>query len=203
MNTIKTWVLGLAVGLLSVSCGSSTDDKVATGTVTGGRGALAGAGGGTTVASGGTGAPGGASAGGGTTSSGGAAITGGAPPTAGAATGGTGGTVSSDETCAAVCDLFAGRTTPLTCVPSPCLGTCTTKYNAVVVADAVCGGAYLALLNCGVSQPADAWQCYSPVAGVSIPVPPSATATDPCYAEFQTLYLAVLGSSACLTAFMS
>jgi len=197
MNTIRTGLLALAVGLLGVSCGDSEDDQ------------------GAAAVTGGGGAGGDETAGGGETSTGGTATGG----TAGAggvggesATGGTGGTMSAEETCAAVCDLLASAATPLQCIPDPCPGTCVSEYARLVAADQqiptgpVCADAYLAVLNCGLSQPAESWTCFQiPQTNppVTIPLPPYAAETDPCYVQYSTLYLAILGSSPCLNAFMT
>ena len=85
------------------------------------------------------------------------------------------------------------------------MDTCATKYNAVVAASANCGAAYLALLNCGLTKPADSWVCYAiPTTTTSIPVPPySSGAPDGCQTEFNALISAVLGNLACVTALMS
>jgi hypothetical protein len=198
MNTIRTGLLALAVGLLGVSCGGD-DKKGAPATSTAGM-------------PGGGEAPGGAMAGGGATSTGGQA-TGGTAGAGGAggdsATGGTGGALSAEETCGAVCTLLGGATTALTCVPDPCASTCVSEYSKLVVADQqiatgpVCAAAYLDLLSCGLSQPADSWTCFTiPQTNppVMIPVPPYAQTTDACYVPYQNLYLTILGNNPCIGA---
>jgi hypothetical protein len=201
MNTIRTGLLALAVGLLGGSCGDSEDDQAATVTVTGGS---AGAGGDETAGGGAT-STGGQAATGGTAGAGGAGGESGTCGTGGeSGTCGTGGVMSGAETCAAVCNLLGGASPPLSCVPNPCVETCTGKYDAVAAADPVCADAYLAALSCGLCQPAEAWTCYSiPSTVATIPIPPAATQCDACYVEVQTLYLAILGSNPCLTAFMT
>lgn len=81
-------------------------------------------------------------------------------------------------------------------MPADCVGTCNSTYTKLYGAVPACGTDYLAMLKCGVSQPADSWSCFTASSGttsISIPVPPSSAATDPCYAQFNQLYLTILG----------
>ncbi len=147
----------------------------------------------TSLQTGGSAASGGSNGTGGATSAaGGTATSGGA-----SATGGATGAVDLVQTCVDVCNLLAGRTTPLECVPADCAGTCNTTYTKLYNAVPACGNDYLAMLKCGATQPADSWTCY-PVkyltVNINLPVPPSALATDPCYNEFQKLFQTIMGN---------
>lgn len=193
-----------------VACGGGSDTVSNTGA--GGEAATGGATGQVT-STGGKSQVGGSAAGiGGSTATGGSAMS---LPTGGAATGGasgnTGGTSSAtggaaatggatgaadlEQTCIDVCKLLEGRTTPLACVPADCAGTCDVTYTKLYKAVPACGNDYLAMLKCGATQPADSWSCFtasSGTASISIPVPPSSAATDPCFTQFQKLYLTII-----------
>jgi hypothetical protein len=122
-------------------------------------------------------------------------------------TGGSSGTSVIEQTCNNVAALLGTLTPPLSCTSQYDVATCTTTYTKLANAAAVCGSGYLALLQCGENQPAQSWTCYTQSftfggtsVNINIPVPPSAAATDPCYSQFQTLFLTILGNSACQTA---
>ena len=153
---------------------------------------------------------GGANATGGVTSAGGANASGGVTSAGGAsATGGSSGTSVIEQSCSNVAALLASRTTPLACAAQYDVNTCVTTYTklANATADGVCGNGYMALLQCGETQPADSWTCYvlnAVIAGtainINIPVPPSTTNTDPCYTQFQSLFTTIITHAACQTA---
>ena len=190
-----------------------TSEVLATGGLTSAGGTLAGTGG--VNATGGSATPqptggaasGGAATGGTSSLAGGSSNTGGSSHGLGGTTGvagssATGGSTSAttavvEQTCADVCSLLATRTTPLACVPADCVGTCNSTHAKLYGAVPACGDDYFAMLQCGVNQPADTWTCYPVIYGtlvnINIPVPPSALATDPCYAQFQRLFLTIMG----------
>ena len=158
------------------------------------------------AASGGA-ASGGAASGGASSAIGGSSNTGGSSLGLGGTTGVAGGSATGgstspttavvEQTCEDVCSLLATRTTPLACVPADCVGTCNSTHTKLYGAVPACGDDYFAMLQCGVNQPADTWTCYPVVYGTlvntNIPVPPSALATDPCYTQFQQLFLTIMG----------
>ncbi len=156
------------------------------------------------MTNGGANATGGATTNGGNTESGGATVDGGA-----SSTGGTSGTSVIEQSCTNVAALLASRTTPLDCAAQYDVATCVTTYTklANATADAACGNGYLALLQCGETQPADSWTCYvlnATIGGttinINIPVPPSTTNTDPCYAQFGALFTLIATKAECQNA---
>jgi len=190
-------VAGCCAALGSVACGGSEDSG-------GAAGGTAAVGGGATGGNGSTNLTGGVSNGGGASSTGGAAVAatggtpaaGGASGTGGAATGGAS-ALTIQEACDQECAAMATRTPPLECVPADCLTMCNSSYTKLYAANPVCGNDYLDMLRCGVTQPADSWFCYTVSIGttfISIPVPPSKLSTDPCYAEFQKLFMTMMSN---------
>jgi len=153
---------------------------------------------------------GGANATGGVTSAGGANASGGVTCAGGAsATGGSSGTSVIEQSCSNVAALLASRTTPLACAAQYDVNTCVTTYTklANATADGVCGNGYMALLQCGETQPADSWTCYvlnavigTTAININIPVPPSSKNTDPCYSQFTALFGLIVSKAECQNA---
>ena len=174
----------------------------------GGTSAAAGGATGGTFGAGGATTNGGANATGGVTPAGGTNATGGATNGGGAsATGGSSGTSVIQQSCSNVAALLASRTTPLDSAAQYDVATCVTTYTKLANANATCGSGYLALLQCGETQPADSWTTFTlqgTFAGTSIniniPVPPSTTNTDACYSQFQSLFTTIIMTPACQTA---
>lgn len=130
------------------------------------------------------------------------ATTGGEPATGGtSATSATGGlsaaggaatTAVAATMCEGVCDLLLTRTPPLTCAPTDravCVTTCNSTYTKLAAAKATCANAYVALYQCGLSQPASGWTCFAPITTINIPIPPTDAGT--CDTEYNALYTAI------------
>jgi hypothetical protein len=122
---------------------------------------------------------------------GGVSLTGGNFATGGAsvANGGNSATSPSDDVqnmCKAVCDLLSG--TALDCVPDNCPTTCYSTYTKLKAAKAVCADDYVALYQCGLTQPASGWECYAVTFGsttiVNIPIPQQG---GPCNSQVATM----------------
>ncbi len=221
--------LAIAVGLVacgssSTAGGSGTGGTSATGggvsasgspatgglAAAGGSKATAGASatGGSKAIGGGSSAAGAAT--GGIRNTGGMAVAGGATATGGTAaagglssTGGSSGVSVIEQTCDNVAALLGTLSPPLSCTSQYDVTSCVSTYTELANADATCGSAYLDLLECGENQPASSWTCYSLSFGtinINLPVPPSATATDACYTQFNSLFSKITGTAACLSA---
>jgi len=143
--------------------------------------------GGAIATTGGSKSAGGTSA---TAATGGLATSGGAPTTAVAAT-----------MCEGVCDLLLARTPPLDCAPADravCVATCNSTFTKLAAANATCSTAYVALYQCGLSQPASGWSCFAPTSTINIPIPPTDAGT--CDTEYNSLFSILLTTPRCVQA---
>jgi len=184
---------GICVAVGLVACSGSSDVTTRGQVSTGGTSTAAATSG--QVATGGTQwATGGAKATGGSATSqptGGVGGTGGTSALGSSAVAGssaTGGSTSMsvEQTCADVCSLLATRARPLVnCVPADCVGTCNSRYAKLYDALPACGYDYLAMLQCGATQPADSWLCNEIYDwGVTFIYPsPLGASTDTCSSQ--------------------
>ena len=210
-NCAIKFIVCFSAAIALAACGSSSDSTTSSVGGAGSTGGNAAAGdqgtGGAVATTGGSNAAGGAIATtGGTPATGGAiATTGGSNATGGtsatsatgglAATGGAATTAVAATMCDNVCALLATRNPALACVPADCVTTCNSTYTKLAAAKTTCSNAYVALYECGLSQPASSWTCFP---SVNIPIPPTA-ATDAgatCGTEYNTLYTAITSNLA-------
>jgi len=214
-NWATKFIFCSSAAIAFAACGSSTDSTTST---VGGAGSTGG-----NTAAGGESTGGAVGTSGGEPATGGAiATTGGEPATGGAiattggsnaaggtsatsatgglaATGGTAPTTAVAATmCDNVCDLLATRTPALDCAPTDrvvCVTTCNSTYTKLAGAKTTCSDAYVALYQCGLTQPASSWTCFA-YGTISIPIPPTDDAT--CGTQYGTLTSILLTTPSCV-----
>ncbi len=135
---------------------------------------------------------------GGATMTGGSSSVGGSLTTGGSSgTGGSTGALDIAQMCDQVCTLLEGRAPQLDCMPSDCRGSCSSTYSKLNGAKAVCANDYVALYQCGLTQTADQWTCFTLVFGtlnIAIPVPPHAAGANDCTSQYNTLYSVIISN---------
>jgi hypothetical protein len=225
-NWATKFIFCSSAAIALAACGSSSDSttsNVGGAGSTGGNAAAGGQGtgvtasdtGGAIATAGGGQATGGAiaTAGGGQATGGAVATTGGSKSTGGtsatsatgglAATGGAASTTVAATMCDNVCDLLSTRTPPLDCAPTDrvvCVTTCNSTFTKLAGARTTCSDAYVALYQCGLTQPASSWTCF--VYGtISIPIPPNDVAT--CGTQYDTLISILATTPSCVQALKS
>jgi hypothetical protein len=123
------------------------------------------------------------------------------------ATGGSAATTSPADIqslCASACTILEPRNPPLACLPQDCETTCLSTYTKLNGSSATCGSAFFALYQCGVTQPAEAWECYTVKMGgvtyASIPIPKQG---GPCQSQVTNATTVIMGNMACALAVAS